>query len=92
MPVAKCEIVSHEMLIAKGDSEFEISICETDEGEWEGRIIEYNLSRVLPIPHLNHSWVSFDAALAGLTRRWQRLFPDDPLPDFNAEFGMQNSE
>ena len=74
--------MDHVILIPKGDSEFEIRIRTTDDGEWEGRIIEYNLSRVLPIPHLNHSWVSFDAALAGLTRRWQRLFPDDPLPRF----------
>ncbi len=80
------------MVISKGDSEFEITICETDDGEWEGRIIEYNLSRVLPIPHLNHSWVSFDAALAGLARRWHRLFPDEEPPDFNAEFGIWNAE
>jgi len=70
------------MLIARGDSEFEINICVTDEGEWEGRIVEYNMSRVLPTSHLRHSWVSLEAALAGVTRRWQRLFPDDVLPDF----------
>jgi hypothetical protein len=70
------------MLIPKGNSEFEISIRATDEGEWEGRIIEYNLSRVLPTSHLHHSWVSLEAALAGVTRRWQRLFPDEAPPDF----------
>ena len=70
------------MLISKGDSEFEISIRATDEGEWEGRIIEYNLSRVLPTPHLHHSWTSLEAALAGVTRRWQRLFPEEDPPDF----------
>jgi hypothetical protein len=70
------------MLISKGDSEFEISIRATDEGEWEGRIIEYNLSRVLPTPHLHHSWTSLEAALAGVTRRWQRLFPEEEPPDF----------
>ena len=70
------------MLISKGDSEFEISIRATDEGEWEGRIIEYNLSRVLPTPHLHHSWISLEAALAGVTRRWQRLFPEEEPPDF----------
>ena len=70
------------MLIPKGDSEFEISIRTTDEGEWEGRIIEFNLSRVLPTPHLHHSWISLEAALAGITRRWQRLFPEEEPPDF----------
>ncbi len=70
------------MLIRKGDSEFEISIRPTDEGEWEGRIIEYNMSRLMPIPHLQHSWVSLEAALAGMTRRWQRLFPDETPLDF----------
>ena len=70
------------MLIRKGDSEFEVSICHTDEGEWEGRIVEYKATRLMPTPHLQHSWVSLDAAVAGLTRRWQRLFPDDTPPDF----------
>jgi hypothetical protein len=75
-------VVGRIMLIPKGDSEFEISIRATDEGEWEGRIIEYNLSRVLPTPHLHHSWNSLEAALAGVTRRWQRLFPEEDPPDF----------
>jgi hypothetical protein len=70
------------MLIARGDSEFEIHICVTDEGEWEGQIVEYNMSRVLPTSHLRHSWVSLEAALAGVRRRWQRLFPDETAPDF----------
>jgi len=70
------------MLIRKGDSEFEVSIRPANEGEWEGRIIEYNVSRLMPIPHLHHSWVSLDAALAGIARRWQRLFPDETPPDF----------
>lgn len=70
------------MLIHRGDSEFEISIRLTDEGEWEGRIIEYHVSRLMPTPHLHHSWVSLEAALAGMTRRWQRLFPEETSPDF----------
>ncbi len=71
------------MLIRKGDSEFEFTIRLTDEGEWEGRIIEYNVSRLMPTPHLHHSWVSLEAALAGVTRRWQRLFPDKTPPDMH---------
>jgi hypothetical protein len=70
------------MLIRKDDSEFEVSIRLTDEGEWEGRIVEYHVSRLMPIPHLHHSWVSLEAALAGMTRRWQRLFPDETPPNF----------
>lgn len=70
------------MLIRKHDSEFEVIIRLTDEGEWEGRIIEYNVSRLMPTPHLQHSWVSLEAALAGLKRRWERLFPDETPPDF----------
>jgi hypothetical protein len=74
--------MSYGMLIRKDDSEFEISIRLTEEGEWEGRMIEYNMSRLMPTPHLQHSWVSLEAALAGMTRRWQRLFPDEAPPDF----------
>ena len=70
------------MLIRKGDSEFEISICLTDEGEWEGRIIEFKMSGLMPTPHLQHSWVSLEAACDGLARRWRRLFPDETPPDF----------
>jgi hypothetical protein len=70
------------MLIRKDDSEFEVNICLTEEGEWEGRIMEYKMSRLMPTPHLQHSWVSLEAALAGMTRRWQRLFPDETPPDF----------
>lgn len=70
------------MLIPKGESEFEIDIRATDDGEWEGRIVEYNVSRLMPTPHLRHSWMSLEAALAGVTRRWQRLFPDEDAPDF----------
>ena len=71
------------MFIAKGDSEFEITIGVTDEGEWEGVIVEYNITRPMPTPHMRHSWVSLEAALAGITRRWQRLFPDEEPPDFH---------
>ncbi len=71
------------MLIRKGDSEFEVTIRLTDEGEWEGRITEYNISRLMPTPHLHHSWISLEAAQAGMTRRWQRLFPDEAPPDFH---------
>lgn len=70
------------MLIHKDDSDFEVSIRLTDEGEWEGCLIEYKMSRLMPTPHLQHSWVSLEAALAGMTRRWQRLFPDETPPDF----------
>lgn len=73
------------MVIAKGESEFEVCIQAT-EGEWEARIIEHNLSRVVPTLHLRHSWPSLEAALAGVRRRWQRLFPDEPAeerPDFS---------
>ncbi len=70
------------MLIARGDSEFEVNIHVTEENEWEGQIVEYNMSRVLPTSHLRHSWVSLEAAIAGVTRRWQRLFPDEATPDF----------
>jgi hypothetical protein len=69
------------MLIPKEESEFEVSIREAD-GEWEGRIVEYNISRVTPILHLRHSWTSLEAALEGVKRRWQRLFPDEDVPDF----------
>jgi hypothetical protein len=72
------------MFVTRGESEFEVSISAVD-GEWEGKIVEYNLSRVVPIVHLCHNWTSFDAALAGVRRRWQRLFPDEPdedRPDF----------
>jgi hypothetical protein len=74
------------MLIAKGESAFEISIRATD-GEWEGRIVEHNVNRLTPTLHLRHNWRSVEAALAGVQRRWQRLFPDEPAaeqPDFHA--------
>jgi hypothetical protein len=70
------------MLITKDNSEFEVSIAEVD-GEWEGRIVEYHLGRLIPTLHLRHSWTSREAALAGVQRRWQRLFPDDEMPDFH---------
>jgi hypothetical protein len=72
------------MLVPRGESEFEVSISLVD-GEWEGKIVENNLSRVVPTVHLCHNWTSCDAALAGVRRRWQRLFPDEPdedRPDF----------
>ena len=71
------------MLLSKGESEFEVSIREAD-GEWEGRIVEYNMSRLTPTFHLHHSWTSLEAALEGVKRRWQRLFPDEEAPDFRA--------
>ena len=72
------------MLVTRGESEFEVSINLVD-GEWEGKIVEHNLSRVVPTVHLCHNWTSSAAAVAGLRRRWQRLFPDEPdedRPDF----------
>jgi hypothetical protein len=72
------------MLITRGESDFEVSISLVD-GEWEGKIVEHNLSRVVPTVHLCHNWTSRDAALAGVRRRWQRLFPaesDEDQPDF----------
>jgi hypothetical protein len=70
-----------EMVIVKGESEFDVSVREVD-GEWEGQIIEYNIGRLTPTLHLRHRWTSTEAALAGLRRRWQRLFPDEDPPDF----------
>ena len=71
------------MLIVKGESEFEISICEAD-GEWEGRLVEYNISRLTPTLHLRHRWTTLESAIAGIQRRWQRLFPNEDMPDFHA--------
>ena len=70
------------MVLSRGESEFEVHICLTDEGEWEGRIIEYTMTRLMPTLHLRHSWVTLETALQGVTRRWQRLFPDEDAPDF----------
>ena len=73
------------MFVSRGESEFEISIGAVD-GEWEGKIVEHNLNRVVPTVHLCHNWISLDAALAGVRRRWQRLFPeelDEDMPDFH---------
>jgi hypothetical protein len=72
------------MFVTRGESEFEVSISIVD-GEWKGEIVENNLSHVVPIVHLCHNWTSRDAAIAGVRRRWQRLFPDEPdedRPDF----------
>jgi hypothetical protein len=72
------------MLVTRGESEYEVSISLID-GEWEGKIVENNLSRVVPTMHLCHNWTSRDAAVAGVRRRWQRLFPNEPdedRPDF----------
>ena len=72
------------MLVTRGESDFEVSISLVD-GEWEGKIVEHNLGRVVPTVHLCHNWTSRDAALAGVQRRWQRLFPTEPdedQPDF----------
>ena len=73
------------MFVTRGESEFEVSIRMVD-GEWEGKIVEHNLSRVVPTAHLCHNWTSLDHALAGVRRRWQRLFPDErdaDMPDFH---------
>ena len=73
------------MLVTRGESEFEVSIGAVD-GEWEGKIVESNLSRVVPTVHLRHNWTSCDAAVAGMRRRWQRLFPDEldeDMPDWH---------
>jgi hypothetical protein len=67
------------MVIIKGESEFDVSIREVD-GEWEGYIIEHNIGRLTPTLHLRHSWTSSEAALEGIRRRWQRLFPDEEEP------------
>ena len=72
------------MLVTRSESEFEVTISLVD-GEWEGKIVEYNLSRAVPTVHLCHNWTSRDAAIAGVRRRWQRLFPDEAdenRPDF----------
>ena len=69
------------MLVTRGESEFEVSISLVD-GEWEGKIVEHNLSRVVPTVHLCHNWTSRDTALTGVQRRWQRLFPDEPAEDW----------
>jgi hypothetical protein len=72
------------MFVTRGESEFEVSISLID-GEWEGKIVESNLSRLVPTVHLCHNWTSLDAAFAGVRRRWQRLFPDEAdedRPDF----------
>lgn len=72
------------MFVTRGESEFEVSIGAID-SEWEGKIVECNLSRVVPTVHLCHNWTSLDAAVAGVRRRWQRLFPDEldeDMPDW----------
>ncbi|MGE3537583.1 MAG: hypothetical protein AB7N91_09105 [Candidatus Tectimicrobiota bacterium] len=72
------------MFVTRGDSEWEITLRAVDE-EWEGKIVEYALHRPVPVVHLCHNWTSSAAALAGVRRRWQRLFPEDSaddLPDF----------
>ena len=73
------------MFLTRGESEFEVSVRVVD-GEWEGKIVEHNLSRVVPTVHLCHNWTSLDNALAGIRRRWRRLFPDErneDVPDFH---------
>lgn len=73
------------MFVTRGESEFEVSI-RLVESEWEGKIVEYNGSRVVPTVHLCHNWTSLDHALAGVRRRWRRLFPDErdaEMPDFH---------
>lgn len=73
------------MVVHRGESVFEVSIQAVD-GEWEGKIVEHQISRVVPTVHLCHNWTSSAAAVAGVRRRWQRLFPEDldeDLPDFH---------
>ena len=72
------------IVISRGESQYEITICSTDDGEWEGRIIEYTMHRLVPTVHLRHSWVTLETALVGVARRWQRLFPDEEFLDFQA--------
>src|SRR5262245_51525253 len=72
------------MFVTRNESEFEVSISMVD-GEWEGKIVENDLSHVVPIVHLCHNWTSRDAAVAGVRRRRQRLCPDEldeDRPDF----------
>ena len=72
------------MLVYRGNSEFTVDIRAV-EGEWEGKIVEHQISRIVPTVHLCHNWTSYAAALAGVRRRWQRLFPeesDEDMPDF----------
>jgi hypothetical protein len=68
------------MFVTRGESEFEVTIRVVD-SEWEGKIVEHNLSRVVPTVHLCHNWRSFGDALAGVRRRWRRLFPDEDDAD-----------
>ena len=73
------------MFLTRGESEFEVSVRAVD-GEWEGKIVEHNLSRVVPTVHLCHNWTSLEDALAGVQRRWRRLFPEEgeaDMPDFH---------
>ena len=75
------------MVICKEESEFDVSIREVD-GEWEGHIIEHNVGRLTPTLHLRHSWISAEAAIEGIRRRWQRLFPDEEPPDFREAIAL----
>ena len=75
------------MVICKEESEFDVSIREVD-GEWEGHIIEHNVGRLTPTLHLRHSWTSAEAAIEGIRRRWQRLFPDEEPPDFREAIAL----
>jgi hypothetical protein len=74
------------MLVNREESAFEISIRAVD-GEWEGKIIEHSMVRLVPTVHLQHRWTSQEAAITGVQRRWRRLFPDetdDLMPDMTA--------
>jgi hypothetical protein len=71
------------MFVNREESAFEISIRVVD-GEWEGKIVEHSIVRLLPTVHLQHRWTSQEAAISGVQRRWRRLFPDetdDRMPD-----------
>ena len=63
------------MWVTRGESEFEVSISPVD-SEWEGKIVENNLSRVVPTVHLCHNWASRDARC-----RWRAASLAAPLPD-----------
>lgn len=74
------------MFVNREESAFEISIRAVD-GEWEGKIVEHSMVRLLPTVHLQHRWTSQEAAVTGVQRRWRRLFPDeadDLMPEMTA--------
>ncbi len=74
------------MFVNREESTFEMSIRAVD-GEWEGKIVEHTMVRLVPTVHLQHRWTSQEAAITGVQRRWRRLFPDETdalMPDVTA--------